>query len=175
MKAQTAEGAVLPLIRERVKERLTPSKAFAQLPKERQSQIARDMTSIAAYLAEIPKTTAGERLVQQVDFPEFVANLIKGVFQAIVDLSIEQMDAYAKLVATVSKSLASFRDENISDQQARTLLTEQCRDCFKVRPPKPLSPKRRPATTRQQLLATMVIMGINRIVVTDGKIHARPR
>src|SRR5262249_18944765 len=29
------------------------------------------------------------------------------------------------------------------------------------------------ATSRQQLLATMVLMGINRIVVTDGKIQAK--
>ena len=29
------------------------------------------------------------------------------------------------------------------------------------------------ATSRQQLLATMVMLGINRIVVTDGKISAK--
>jgi isochorismate hydrolase len=32
--------------------------------------------------------------------------------------------------------------------------------------------RRRMAIDRQQLLATMVMMGINRVVVTDGKISA---
>jgi hypothetical protein len=34
--------------------------------------------------------------------------------------------------------------------------------------------RRRIAIDRQQVLATMVMMGINRVVVTDGKIVARP-
>jgi hypothetical protein len=34
--------------------------------------------------------------------------------------------------------------------------------------------RRRLARSRQQQLATMLMMGINRIVVTDGKIRARP-
>jgi len=33
--------------------------------------------------------------------------------------------------------------------------------------------KRRIAIDRRQLLATMVMMGINRVVVTDGKIVAK--
>jgi hypothetical protein len=35
--------------------------------------------------------------------------------------------------------------------------------------------RRRLHTNRQQLLATMVLMGINRIVVTDGVVKARVR
>jgi len=175
MKAPSAKRAPKLLVSQKVKELLAHSAAFAQLPKETQSQIARDMTSIAAYLAEIPGTTPVGRLAQQVDFPEFVANLINGVFQAIVQSSIEQMNAYAELLASVSTSLKHFRDANISDQEACAFLTAQCRDCFKVRSIKPLSPKSRLATTRQQLLATMLMMGINRIVLTDGTIHARRR
>jgi len=172
MKAQAAKRAPKLLVTRKVKEMLARNSAFAQLAKQTQSQIARDMTSIAAYLTEIPGKAAGGRLGQQVDFPEFIAGLLTGVFQAIVTYSIDQMKAYAELLARISKGLDRFRDENISDKQAGAFLIEQCRDCFKVRRPKPLSPKRRPATNRQQLLATMVMMGINRIVVTDGKIHA---
>ena len=175
MKAQTVKRAPKLLVTRKVKELLARNSSFAQLPRQMQSQIARDMTSIAAYLTEIPRKAAGETPVQQVDFPEFVAGLVMGVFQAIVTYSIEQMNEYAELLARVSKGLDRFRDENLSNKQAHAFLTERCLDCFKVRRPKPLSPKSRPATNRQQLLATMVMMGINRIVVTDGKIRARRR
>lgn len=46
-----------------------------------------------------------------VDFPTFVANLIEGVFNAVVSASIQQMDAYAELVQSVAKSLNDFVDE----------------------------------------------------------------
>jgi hypothetical protein len=166
-------------------------------------------------------------LVEQVNFPSFVSGLIQGVFHSIVDSSIQQMEAYAKLVADVSKSLNQFRDDNTTQNQGRDHLMEQFPDLFQLgggddafgsfgdsggstEPrvvlrddvdeaqamqrlnrslplEKPLSslddelveallvPAARTqlATGRQQLLATMVMMGINRIVVTDGKISAK--
>jgi len=168
-------------------------------------------------------------LVQGVNFPGFVSGLIQGVFHSIVDSSIQQMEAYAKLVADVSKSLNQFRDDNTTDNQGRDHLMEQFPDLFELSTPEdnpfasfggdsgaPAQPRvvlregidersalerlnrslplDRPltslddevveaalvpaarttvATGRQQLLATMVMMGINRIVVTDGKISAK--
>ena len=159
-------------------------------------------------------------LLEAVDFPTFVANLVKGVFHAIVESSIEQMEAYGRLVADVSKSLNEFRDENVSVNQGRDHLVDQFPDTFFVDVDtgdgengggprvrlrdgvdedaavkkvnalplaKPVSslddetieeqlvPAARTqlATSRQQLLATMVVMGINRIVVTDGRIAAK--
>jgi hypothetical protein len=168
-------------------------------------------------------------LVQGVNFPAFVSGLIQGVFYSIVDSSIQQMEAYGKLVADVSKSLNQFRDDNTTDNQGRDQLVEQFPDIFELSmgggdgfgdfggdgnaPAQPrvtvrdgvdeksaldrlnrslpldkpltsldddvveaaLVPAARTsiATGRQQLLATMVMMGINRIVVTDGKISAK--
>jgi hypothetical protein len=168
-------------------------------------------------------------MVQGVNFPGFVAGLIQGVFHSIVESSIEQMEAYGKLVADVAKSLNQFRDDNTTDNQGRDHLIEQFPDMFELSfdggdgldsfgsdgnaPPQPrvvlrdgvdektavdrlnrslpldkpltgldddtveaaLVPAARTqlATGRQQLLATMVMMGINRIVVTDGKIQAK--
>ena len=168
-------------------------------------------------------------LVQGVNFPGFVSGLIQGVFHSIVDSSIQQMEAYAKLVADVSKSLNQFRDDNTTDNQGRDHLVDQFPDLFQLStgeddpfgsfgsdssaPAQPrvvlregideksavdrlnrslpldkpltslddevveaaLVPAARTtvATGRQQLLATMVMMGINRIVVTDGKISAK--
>jgi hypothetical protein len=163
-------------------------------------------------------------LLQKVNFPTFVASLIEGVFHAIVHSSIEQMEAYGKLVASVAQTLNQFRDENVSDNQGRDHLIDQFPDIFQLgtsdggnfmgpgsgqprvqlkdgvdedealqrvnnRLPTPVksldlsdeenenalvqSARTQLATSRQQLLATMVLMGINRIVVTDGKIQAK--
>jgi hypothetical protein len=158
-------------------------------------------------------------LLQAVNFPEFVGGLIKNVFHAIVQSSIEQMEAYGKLVADVAKTLNQFRDENVSANQGRDHLVEQFPDLFQIdidtgeegagprvrlrdgvdeseaaKRVKDLPVEGGPitsldddvieeklvpaartqlATSRQQLLATMVLMGINRIVVTDGKISAK--
>jgi hypothetical protein len=159
-------------------------------------------------------------LLQKVNFPTFVASRIKGVFHAIVEASIEQMEAYGKLVASVAKSLNQFRDENVSENQGRDHLVEQFPDLFqigndgfnggpkvqlrddvdedaalkRVNETLPVqggaltsldlqdeeteqklvrAARTQLATSRQQLLATMVLMGINRIVVTDGKIQAK--
>lgn len=157
-------------------------------------------------------------LLQAVNFPTFVASLVQGVFHAIVQTSIEQMEAYGKLVADVAKTMNQFRDENVSVNQGRDHLVDQFPDVFtldmdtganggeprvRVREgvddraalarvnslpvdtpitsldddmvEEKLVPAARTqlATSRQQLLATMVLMGINRIVVTDGRISAK--
>lgn len=171
-------------------------------------------------------------LMDKVNFPTFCASLIQGVFHAIVQATIEQMEAYGKLVASVSKSLNTFRDENVTANQGRDNLVDQFPDLFEIGssdgggfggfggfggggggprvklregvdedqalkkvngslpmeggPLKSLdlgdddvedklvqASRTQLATSRQQLLATMVLMGINRIVVTDGKIQAK--
>jgi len=169
-------------------------------------------------------------LLQQVNFPEFCAGLINGVFHSIVQSSIEQMEAYAKLVADVSKSLNDFRDENTTQNQGRDHLVSQFPDLFQLsmdtgefafgdeqaaegasagprvtlregvderravdrlnqslpleRPLERLdddlveallvpAARTQLASSRQQLLATMVMLGINRIVITDGKLSAK--
>ncbi len=49
-----------------------------------------------------------------VDFPKFVGGLIKNVFQAIVESSIEQMRAYGELIGNVAKTVDQFMTDNIS-------------------------------------------------------------
>lgn len=261
-----------PEVREAVKNVLTRCAAFAELPPERQQQIAHDTARIADYLAapdgisgaQLPTAkalaqestfeqrmaqvnkvggefnAAGARegaevagmLLQKVNFPTFVSSLVEGVFHAIVKATIEQIEAYGQLVASVAKSLNTFRDENVSVNQGRDHLVDQFPDLFRIsmgdeggfggsafggggdagprvklqdgvdeekalgRVNESLPMEGGPltsldldddeneqklvqaartqlATSRQQLLATMVLMGINRIVVTDGKIQAK--
>jgi hypothetical protein len=152
-------------------------------------------------------TTALDALAAQVDFPAFVAALVHGVFNAIVGASIQQMEAFAALMADVAASLDQFLAEAITDQTARETLTSEFPELFcstKARKAglawradtepalqlrlraalgvQKLDPdvrclvaatRRRLARNRQQTLATIVLMGINRIVVTDGRITPR--
>jgi hypothetical protein len=162
---------------------------------------------------------AAGALLQNVNFPDFVSQLIQGVFHSIVQSSIEQMEAYGRLVQSVAMTLNQFRDENVSANQGRDHLVEQFPDLFRLDidtgedgdqprirlrdgvdedaalkrvsslpyeggPPDSLddesieeklvpAARTQLATSRQQLLATMVLMGINRIIVTDGRIAAK--
>ena len=147
-----------------------------------------------------------------VAFPTFVADLIKGTFQAIVNASIQQMEAYGQLLSNVAKTVDQFMTDNISDNNARDYLAATYPGHFKVETsgegakvvvraraddlPKPdfksqfglnadvdldddevektLVPaaRRSMAQSRHSLLSTMVLMGINRIVITSGRIRA---
>ncbi len=161
------------------------------------------------YLSDSGQAMAG--IVQAVDFPGFVSDLIQGVFQAVVDASIQQMEAYSELVANVAKSVDQYMKDNVSEDQARDHLINQYPDHLQADlesgriAPKPeadadsapnfmqdlglplefedvedeevekelvTTARRKIAMDRQRLLATMVMMGLNRIVVTDGSIKA---
>src|SRR4249919_3779270 len=47
-------------------------------------------------------------LVNEIDFPGFVAGLVHGTFDAIVDASIRQMESYSSMVAAVAKTVDQF-------------------------------------------------------------------
>jgi hypothetical protein len=66
--------------------------------------------------------------VQNLGFVEFTAGLITGTFDAIIGATLKQMDAYAKLVADLAKTLAQFQAENISDAQVNAHLAERYPD-----------------------------------------------
>ena len=166
-------------------------------------------------------------LVKKVDFPKFVGGLIKNVFQAIVESSIEQMRAYGELISNVAKTVGEFANDNISQAAGRDWLAQKYPDAFEVQaggqasafaegeaaPPAPpvlaskgenpeiklaevsrdlgivppitaiddpqaelkivTAARLQMAKSRQQMLASMVMLGINRIVITDGSINAK--
>jgi len=70
---------------------------------------------------------AGE-LSDEIDFPAFVASLVHGTFDAIVDSSIRQTEAFAELVSAVSKPLDEFARDNVTEGQTRGWLVEQYPD-----------------------------------------------
>ena len=165
-------------------------------------------------------------LVQKVDFPKFVGGLIKNVFQAIVESSMEQMRAYGELVSNVAKTVDQFMVDNIGPGAGRDYLANRFPEDLAVdvggesssmaegdeAPPAarivatgensevalarisqemninpPITDlsdanaelrlvtaaRLQMARQRQQLLSSMVMLGINRIVITDGSINAK--
>src|SRR5215204_2189990 len=69
----------------------------------------------------VPKPPATEALAQrtgalvnEIDFPGFVAGLVHGTFDAIVDASIRQMESYSSLVSAVAKTVDQFTEENVT-------------------------------------------------------------
>lgn len=130
--------------------------AYRQLSPEQQVEIREHTAKVLRVMIEDSPEVGVDQpapLVKQIDFPAFVAGLIQGTFRAIVTSSVEQMKAYADMVKSVSASLDDFKDENRTENK----LAPASRDHL--------------ARGRQQLLATTILMGINRIIVTDGNIN----
>lgn len=275
MDAKREQAALLPLIRSKVRDSLTASPAYSQMPKERRLEIAHNTVKALHYIlggengdsiptsmllggnsaafapsgalagagASPPKggyqppgggaaggSGGGDKkpdlgiaaneggqamssLVADINFPAFVGGLIDGVFNSIVTTSIKQMEAYAEMVANVSKSVDQYMKDNVTENQARDYLVDKYPNHLEldlsgekpqVKPKEgydensmpdffadlgmkaPVSSldednveqdlvpaaRRRIAMDRQQLLATMVMMGVNRLVVTNGTIEA---
>lgn len=64
-------------------------------------------------------------LVDEIDFPAFVAGLVHNTFDAIVEASIRQMEAFADLVSTVARGVDEFTRDNVTANQARDALHEK--------------------------------------------------
>ena len=162
-------------------------------------------------------TAEFKNLVGSVDFPAFVGGLIQNVFQAIVTASMQQMEAYGKLLKSVAQTVDQFAQDNISHNNARDWLADKYPDLLEIEMQgeegagphlkvrgedadaglarisreqqllKPITDISDPeqearlvgaartqiARMRQQMLSSMVLLGINRIVVTDGLINAK--
>jgi hypothetical protein len=151
-------------------------------------------------------------MVNEIDFPGFVSQLVHGTFDAIVDASIRQMESYSSLVSAVAKTVDQFTEENVTFNQARDWLASRYPGDVAVKLPEAnetepqlvprsdgLSPvwladygldgqtlstelleqqilpqvRNKVGAERQQLLATMVMLGLNRVAVRDGSISAK--
>jgi hypothetical protein len=64
-------------------------------------------------------------LSDEINFPAFVAGLVHGTFDAIVDATIRQMEAFADLVSAVAKDVDSFTRDNVTLNQAFDSLAQQ--------------------------------------------------
>ena len=189
-----------------------------------QKQKAVDAIGKGSFTADAAREGAkvAGMLLNEVQFPTFVSSLISGVFQSITNSSIQQMEAYQKMIASVATSLKQFMDDHVDENQGRDHMVDQFPDLFEIgmddfdENPSPKlrlregvdeaealkkvnnklefengalksldlsdanveqalveNSRLQLARQRQQLMASIVLMGINRIVVTDGKISAK--
>jgi hypothetical protein len=171
-----------------------------------------------------PRVSATESIARragalrdEIDFPAFVAGLVHGTFDAVVDASIRQMESFADLVSAVARTVDEFTRDNVTTGQVIDWLIERYPNDLQVDPEsrragkprliarhaeddeenEPLwladfgldgwltqdvidetlipAARRRIGESRHQMLATMVLMGMNRINVKDGSISAKVR
>ncbi len=62
--------------------------------------------------------------LRAISFPSFVADLIKGTFNAILDATQTQMGAFTEMLEAVSQTVEQFESENVSDLQAQQWLAQ---------------------------------------------------
>jgi hypothetical protein len=192
--------------------RLGQSRAFRGLTVADQKAVAGSLSRIVDYWLDAADREAPPgAFLAAVDFPAFVGDLIEGVFDAIVDASIRQMEAYRDLLEGVAQSVDRFIADTVTDDDARSYLSDTFPGVFTVgdgnvqggivgkRPGASESrwdlalsllglkeadrganaealskwliraTRRNLVRERQQLLATMVLMGVQRIVDPDGR------
>jgi len=73
---------------------------------------------------------AGE-FIDEIDFPKFVRDLLKGVFDANLEVTLKQMEAFQTLLKTATASVATFINK-IDDTAAFGYLAENQSDMFSM-------------------------------------------
>jgi hypothetical protein len=139
-------------------------------------------------------TEAFSELVESVDFPKFVADLLKAVFDANISVMRAQTDDYIRLMREATKSTADFV-KNVKDDDAFAYLAEQKRDQYnvivedgkialtnpegeKVDPDdamvkaKIMDAKIQMAKEHRAALREVILMGVTRLVVDKGEVEA---
>ena len=63
------------------------------------------------------RAMAAASQLEKIGFVDFTVDLVKGVYEVIVEASMEQLEAYAELVTKVSKSLQEYQDEVLGSDE----------------------------------------------------------
>src|SRR5215472_9543680 len=123
------------LVRQSLQPLLDASPAYRSMQPDAQRTLADNMARIGAYLVQpeeiranhlpgalamVPAEAAGiTHLLADVNFPQFVADLIQGVFHAIVNSSVQQMATHSKLVKKVAHKVNQINRSSIPKDNAR--------------------------------------------------------
>jgi hypothetical protein len=144
-------------------------------------------------------TRAFTDLVHSVDFPQFVADLLKAVFDANLKVMKQQTDSYIKLMKEATKSTADFI-KKVKDDESFARLAESKSDKYNVTTERQPDGSSRLALTNPQgdkvdmddsevkrhileakinmakehraALRDIIAMGVTRLVVDKGEIEA---
>lgn len=140
--------------------------------------------------------------VRQVDFPQFVSDLLEGVFNANLKVTLKQMESYQALLKTATASVSKFVQqvddaaafgylaENNSDEfsfdfsddekdengQPKAVLTDKDGNALDLGDnqvkAKIMDAKIAMAKEQRKLLRETILMGITRLVVEKGNVKA---
>jgi len=66
-----------------------------------------------------------QETLRAIAFPTFVADLIHGTFNAITSSNLKQMEAFTTLLENVGRTVDSFMQSSVSDDQARAWLRDR--------------------------------------------------
>lgn len=144
-------------------------------------------------------TQAFTELVESVDFPKFVADLLKAVFDANLKVMKQQTDSYIKLMKEATKSTADFI-KKVKDDESFAKLAESRSDKYNVTTERNadgstklalttpegekvdtedsevkrhiLEAKINMAKEHRAALREVLLMGVTRLVVRKGEIEA---
>lgn len=144
-------------------------------------------------------TKAFTELVESVDFPKFVADLLKAVFDANLKVMKQQTDSYIKLMKEATKSSADFI-KKVKDEESFLKLAETRGDKYNVTTERQadgssklglttpegdkvdpedaevkrhiLEAKINMAKEHRAALREVLLMGVTRLVVEKGEIEA---
>jgi hypothetical protein len=89
-------------------DRVLLAPALRKLPVPTHVEVRVAAANITDFFSLRQGTDGMASLVDAVDFPAFVADLIRGTFDAIVDASIQHMEAYGELLKEVSETVDEF-------------------------------------------------------------------
>lgn len=111
--------------------RREPAEAFATPRRGRPSDRASDLIDDRRHenrRIDQAGDLAGE-FIDEVDFPQFVKDLLEGVFDANLEVTLKQMSAYQELLKTATQSVAKFV-QAIDDAASFAYLAENNSDEF---------------------------------------------
>jgi len=144
---------------------------------------------------------AGE-FIDEVDFPGFVSDLLKGVFDANLEVTLKQMETYQKLLKTATASVSKFINaidntaafgylaennsdefnidfsdrEDESDGMPKAILTDKDGEPVDIGDnqvkAKIMEAKIAMAKEQRAMLRETILMGITRLVVQKGVVKA---
>ncbi len=183
-----------------------PARAQSQsrLPARAMAENAGDMINDARHQNERIEQ-AGELagdFVQNVDFPGFVRDLLKGVFDANLEVTLQQMNSFQDLLKTATESVSKFVNaiddtaafgylaENNSDEfnidfsddetdasgQPAAILTDSAGQPLDIGDnevkSRIMDAKIAMAKEQRALLREVILMGVTRLVVERGNVKA---
>ena len=133
--------------------------------------------------------------IQDVDFPDFVQDLLTGVFDANLNVTLKQMDSYQNLLKSATKSISNFV-KNVNDEDAFAYLADNMSNQFSFMEDddgqaaladtsgqpvdigdnevkaRIMDAKLALAQEQRTLLRETILMGISRLVVERGTVKA---